>query len=329
MSSEDLKKTGSNGHEKVLAVSLSQEQQAKIIEVRKMIGTLSEKESVYCTDASISRYLKSQSWNVKKASQMLKQSLKWRREYKPEEIRWDDVSNEAKIGKMHRANYCDKYGRPVIVMRTDRQNSKLLTEEIKHFVYCMENAVLNLPPLQEQVVWLVDFHGFNLSNVSFKMTREISHILQKYYPQRLGLAVMYDAPGIFQPFFAMVKVLLESESYKKVKFVYSNDQNTKKIMEGLFDMDQLEPAFGGNDDTEFDMNKYAKRMKEEDNKMRSFWTRANSLSLFSHNIPSSDSTESEADSDASNNEKILGSSAPNPDQRILVNHVDKKTMISE
>lgn len=125
----------------------------------------------------------------------------------------------------------------------------------------------------------------------------------------------------------MVKVLLESESYKKVKFVYSNDQNTKKIMEGLFDMDQLEPAFGGNDDTEFDMNKYAKRMKEEDNKMRSFWTRKNSLSSVSHGIPSSDSTESEADSDAS--KKILSSSAPNPDQRILVNHVDKKTMISE
>ncbi|CAI8597491.1 unnamed protein product [Vicia faba] len=270
--SEDLKKTGSVGHEK-----MSQEQHAKIIEVREMIGTLSEKETVYCTDASISRYLKSQNWNVKKASQMLKQSLKWRREYKPEEIRWDDVSNEAKIGKMYRANYCDKHGRPVIIMKTNRQNSKSLTEEIKHFVYCMENAVLNLPPLQEQ---------------------------------RLGLAIMYDAPGIFQPFFAMVKVLLESESYKKVKFVYPNDQNTKKIMESLFNMDQLEPAFGGNDDTEFDMNKYAKRMKEEDNKMHSFWT--------SHNIPSSDSTGSEADSDASNNEKTLGSSLPNPEKSLEV-----------
>ncbi|KAI5407949.1 uncharacterized protein LOC127084185 isoform X2 [Lathyrus oleraceus] len=311
--SEDLKKTGSVGHEK-----MSQEQQAKIIEVRKLIGILSEKETVYCTDATISRYLKSQNWNVKKASQMLKQSLKWRREYKPEEIRWDEVSKEAEIGKMYRANYCDKHGRPVIIMRTDRENSKSLKEEIKHFVYCMENAVLNLPPLQEQVVWLVDFHGFNLSNVSFKITREISHILQKYYPQRLGLAIMYDAPGIFQPFFAMVKVLLESESYKKVKFVYSNDQNTKKIMEGLFDMDQLEPAFGGKNDTEFDMNKYAKRMKEEDNKMHSLWTRTNSLSLASLNIPSSDSTGSEADSDASNNEKTLGSSIPNPEKSLEV-----------
>lgn len=85
------------------------------------------------------------------------------------------------------------------------QKSKTLVEEIKHFVYCMENAILNLPPNQEQVIWLVDFHGFSLSSVSFKMTREVSHILQKYYPQRLGLAIMYDAPGIFQPFFSVTK----------------------------------------------------------------------------------------------------------------------------
>ncbi|XP_045803362.1 phosphatidylinositol transfer protein 3-like [Trifolium pratense] len=323
--SEDLKKTACNGQEKMLAVSLSQEQQKKIIEVRKLLGTLSDKESVYCSDASISRYLKSQNWNVKKASQMLKQSLKWRKEYKPEEIRWDEVSNEAETGKIYRPNYFDKHGRPVLIMRTNRQKSKTLKEEIKHFVYCMENAILNLPPHQEQVIWLVDFHGFNLSNVSFKMTREVSHILQKYYPQRLGLAIMYDAPGIFQPFFAMVKVLLEQESYNKVKFVYSNDQNTKKIMEGLFDMDQLEPAFGGTDDTEFDINKYAKRMREEDNKMHSLWTKANPLSPVSQNVPS-ESVGLETDSNASNNDKISSSSIPNPDKYILVNRQDKNAV---
>lgn len=284
-----MKKIASDdGHEKVLALSLSPEQRAKIIEVRKLIGTLSDKASVYCSDASISRYLKSQNWNVKKASQMLKLSLKWRHEYKPEEISWDEVSDEAETGKIYRPNYYDKHGRPVLIMRTNRQRSKSLKEEIKHFVYCMENAILNLPPNQEEVVWLVDFHGFNLSNISFKMTREVSHILQKYYPQRLGLAIMYDAPKIFQPFFSMVKVLLDPETCNKVKFVYSNDGNTKKIMEDLFDMDQLEQAFGGNDDTEFDTNKYAKRMRDDDNKMYSLWTQANSVSFVSHNIPSTD-----------------------------------------
>ncbi|OIV97900.1 hypothetical protein TanjilG_12657 [Lupinus angustifolius] len=80
-----LSKNASKGHEQML---ISQEQEAKINEVRKLIGSLSDKASVYCSDASISRYLSSRNWNVQKGAQMLKLSLKWREEYKPEEICW-------------------------------------------------------------------------------------------------------------------------------------------------------------------------------------------------------------------------------------------------
>ncbi|XP_027331612.1 phosphatidylinositol transfer protein 3-like isoform X2 [Abrus precatorius] len=296
--SEGLQKTATNGHEKML---ISQEQQAMISEMRRLIGPLSDRASLYCSDATILRYLSSRNWNVKKAAQMLKHSLKWRKECKPEEIRWEEVINEAETGVMYRTNYCDKYGRPVIVMRPCRQNSKSLKGQMNYFVYCMENAILNLPAHQEQVVWLIDFHGFNLSHVSFKVARETARILQEHYPKRLGLAILYNPPAIFQPFFAMVKPFLESETYNRVKFGYSDDPNTKKIMEDLFNMDNLESAFGGNGGTGVDKIKYAERMKEEDNKTRSFWTRANSLSSVSQN----------ADSDASNVEKIDRSPVPN------------------
>ncbi|TKY74354.1 Random slug protein 5 [Spatholobus suberectus] len=280
--SMDLKKTASNGHEEML---ISQEQQAKITEVRRLIGPLSDKASVYCSDASISRYLSSRNWNVKRAAQMLKQSLKWRKEYKPEEIRWEEVADEAETGMMYRPNYHDKYGRSVLVMRPCRQNSKSTQGQVKYFVYAMENAILNLPPHQEQVVWLVDFQGFKLSDISFKVARETAYILQEYYPKRLGLAIIYNAPMIFQPFFSMVKPLLETETHNKIKFGYSNNHNTKKIMEDLFDMDNLESAFGGNGNTGFDVNKYAEGMKEDDNKKYSFWTQAKSLSSDAHNAP--------------------------------------------
>lgn len=52
------------------------------------MGPLPDKLSMYCSDVSISRYLRARNWNVKKATKMLKDSLKWRLEYKPEEIRW-------------------------------------------------------------------------------------------------------------------------------------------------------------------------------------------------------------------------------------------------
>ena len=95
----------------------------------------------------------------------------------------------------------------------------------------------------------------------------------------------------------MVKPFLEPKTYNKVKFGYSNDHSSKKMIEDLFDMDHLESAFGGNDDTVFDINKYAARMKEEDKKISSFWTRVKTTSPVPHNATSLD-----ADSDVSNTE---------------------------
>ncbi|CAJ1974131.1 unnamed protein product [Sphenostylis stenocarpa] len=272
--SEDQKRTASNDHDRV---AISQEQQAKITEVRGLIGQLSDKESVYCSDASISRYLRSRNWNVKKASQMLKQSLKWRKEYKPEEIGWEEVANEAESGSMYRPNYNDKYGRPVIVMRPSRKNSKSTQGLIKYLVYCMENAIFNLPPHQEQMTWLVDFEG-KMSDMSFKLARETVHVLQNYYPKRMGLVILYNAPILFQPFFKMLRPFVETEIYNKIKFRYSDGHREKEIMEDLFDMDKLESAFGGNGGTGFDINKYAERMKEDDNKILSFWTQVKPVS---------------------------------------------------
>ncbi|XP_057974660.1 uncharacterized protein LOC131162328 [Malania oleifera] len=270
--STGLRKSPSNGCGKT---STSEEHVEKINEVRRLIGPLSEKLSSYCSDASISRYLRARNWNVKKATKMLKETLKWRLEYKPDEIHWEEVAHEAETGKIYRSNYVDKHGRTVLIMRPSCQNSKSTKGQIRYLVYCMENAILNLPPEQEQMIWLIDFHGFSLSNISVKVTRETAHVLQDHYPERLGLAILYNPPKFFEPFWTVVKPFLEPKTCNKVKFVYSNDLNTKRILEGLFDMEQLESAFGGNDSIGFDIKKYADRMREDDKRMPSFWRREN------------------------------------------------------
>lgn len=71
----------------------------------------------------------------------------------------------------------------------------------------MENAILNLAPGREQMVWLIDFEGFNLSNISVKVTRETAHVLQERYPERLGVAILYNPPKFFEPFWMVVPKL--------------------------------------------------------------------------------------------------------------------------
>lgn len=87
------------------------------------------------------------------------------------------------------------------------QNSKSTKGQIKYLVYCMENAIVNLPPGQEQMVWLIDFEGFNLSNISVKLTRETAHVLQDCYPERLGVAILYNPPKFFEPFWMVLYTL--------------------------------------------------------------------------------------------------------------------------
>lgn len=70
----------------------------QIIEVRDTIKKQKSLEKIkqhrpdefsrFCSDESISRYLRARNWNVKKAVKMLESSLIWRMNYKPEEIRW-------------------------------------------------------------------------------------------------------------------------------------------------------------------------------------------------------------------------------------------------
>ena len=64
-----------------------------------------------------------------------------------------------------------------------------------------------------------------------------------------------------------MKPFIEPKTFKKVRFVYSNNPQSQKIMEETFDMDKLESAFGGRNSVGFDYEDYARRMKEDDKKI--------------------------------------------------------------
>ncbi|KAI0499160.1 hypothetical protein KFK09_020062 [Dendrobium nobile] len=268
-----LKNSEANGS---LEKALFEEKRAKISEVRNLLEPVPDKLLLYCSDASIARYLRARNWNVKKAVKMLKETLKWRLEYKPEDIRWDEIAQEAETGKIYRSNCFDKYGRSVLVMRPGCENSKSTKGKIRYLVYCMENAILNLPSDQEQMVWLIDFCGYNMSHLSVKVTKETADVLQNHYPERLGLAILYNPPKFFEPFWMLVKPFLEPKTSRKVKFVYSDNQASLKVMEELFNMDELEKAFGGKNEAGFEIKEYAKRMREDDKKMPLYWSQGNS-----------------------------------------------------
>jgi hypothetical protein len=68
----------------------------------------------------------------------------------------------------------------------------------------MENAVLNMPPGLEQMVWLVNLKGWTSTKaVPIKTARETASVLQFHYPELLHVAILYNPPCIFQAFYAV------------------------------------------------------------------------------------------------------------------------------
>ncbi|EPS66064.1 hypothetical protein M569_08709, partial [Genlisea aurea] len=239
----------------------------QINEVIKLLGIVADKFPSHCSDAAILRFLRARNWSAKKAARMFKENLKWRIAYKPDKIQWEDVAKEAETGRVYRANYFDKHGRAVLVLRPGFQNSSCAEEQIKYLVYCMESVISNPGHVQEQMVWLIDFENWNPSCISVKVTKETARVLQDHYPERLGVALLYNPPKLFESFWLLVKPFLEHKTYKKVKFVYSDQPQSKKIMEALFDMDELGSCFGGKNTDNFNYRAYSERMKDEEERL--------------------------------------------------------------
>ncbi|KAL5059055.1 hypothetical protein RYX36_030659 [Vicia faba] len=244
-----------------------EEQLIKIEETRKIIGPIADKFPTICSDASVLRFLKARNYNTIKAARMLRGTIKWRLEFKPEKIRWEDVAKEALTGRLYRADYLDKQGRVVFVIKAGFQTTSLATVQIKYLVYCLENAIYNSHSTQEKMVWLIDFQGWSTSCISVKVTRDTAQVLQHHYPERLGLAVLYNPPKLFESFWTMVKPFLEPKTYKKAIFAYPGNPKSRVMMEELFDMDKLESCFGGNNKAGMNLEAYGQKMREDDKRM--------------------------------------------------------------
>ncbi|MED6119091.1 hypothetical protein PIB30_008604 [Stylosanthes scabra] len=246
--------------------------ESKVKELRGAIGPLSGRSLKYCTDACLRRYLEARNWNVEKSKKMLEDTLNWRSTYKPEEICWHEVAVEGETGKLYRASFHDRQGRTVLILRPGMQNTKSMENQLKHLVYILENAMLNLPPGQEQMAWLIDFTGWSLTNsVPVKLARDTINTLQNHYPERLAIAFLYNPPRIFEAFWKIVKYFLDTKTFEKVKFVYPKNEDSVELMKSYFDDENLPKELGGKSTMQYNHEEFSRLMVQDDLKSAAFW----------------------------------------------------------
>eukprot|EP00191_Tetraselmis_sp_GSL018_P005163 CAMPEP_0177619882 /NCGR_PEP_ID=MMETSP0419_2-20121207/26545_1 /TAXON_ID=582737 /ORGANISM="Tetraselmis sp., Strain GSL018" /LENGTH=263 /DNA_ID=CAMNT_0019119275 /DNA_START=224 /DNA_END=1012 /DNA_ORIENTATION=+ len=216
----------------------------------------SEAASSWLSDITLLRYLRARGGDVERAEQMLRKTFAWRSTTRPEQIRWEDVEQESRTGKLFILKHPDKSGRPVLVMRPRNENSSNHDSQIRNLIFMMETvSFLADESGSVQITLLLDFEGYSLSNApALKTSRETLSILQNHYPERMSKALLFRAPGIFNLFWKAISPFIDPVTYKKIHFVDKKPAKEQEIMASHFHLDLLEPALGGSGEPAFDLD---------------------------------------------------------------------------
>ncbi|ORZ14206.1 CRAL-TRIO domain-containing protein [Absidia repens] len=253
---------------------ITDDQQQKIDQLHEYMTTIllpttheyHENEKRFLSTGTLKRYMRARKWDYEAAKNMLENTVKWRRDYRPDQLDPDYIKPEAETGKMY-FNGFDKCGRPVWIMRPRLQNSKDNERQVKHIVYSLERGIRLMPEKVENIAIIVDFKDSSAShNPSINTCKKFLDILGNHYPERLGIAFVVKSPWFFFVTFKMIAPFMDPVTKNKIKFVYDNvdgkQDNTKATtnewvhLQDFISNDQLETDFSGDYHYKYDLETY-------------------------------------------------------------------------
>lgn len=183
-------------------------------------GPLTDSEKFWLTKECLLRYLRATKWHEKDAEKRLLETLAWRREYGVEELTADHISPENETGKQVILGY-DKEARVCQYLSPGRQNTEPSPRQVQHLVYMVERVIDIMPAGQETLALLINFkQSKSRSNTApgLGLAREVLHILQHHYPERLGKALIINMPWIVTGFFKLITPFIDPNTREKLKF---------------------------------------------------------------------------------------------------------------
>jgi hypothetical protein len=157
-------------------------------------GPIVDRERQWLTRECLLRYLRATKWDVDEAAKRLLATLAWRREYGLDDLTPDYISPEQETGKQIIVGF-DRHGRPCQYLNPGRQNTDASPRQIHHLFYMVERVADMMPPNVETLSLLINFKPSKQrknTSVPIATAREVLHILQNHYPERLGKALIIN-----------------------------------------------------------------------------------------------------------------------------------------
>lgn len=220
---------------------------------------ITEAEKAWLTRECFLRYLRATKWDYKEAIERIELTLAWRREFgiagfyeKDNKVNGELCSPENETGKEVILGY-DNDSRPCLYLKPGRQNTKTSFRQVQHLVYMLETVINFMPPGQDSLALLIDFKASPVGTQGGKIPpvstgRQVLHILQTHYPERLGKALLTNIPLLAWTFLKIIHPFIDPLTREKLVF----DQPFPNYVP----IEQLDKDFGGDVNFEYDHSKY-------------------------------------------------------------------------
>uniref|UniRef100_A0A7S1TDE7 CRAL-TRIO domain-containing protein n=1 Tax=Compsopogon caeruleus TaxID=31354 RepID=A0A7S1TDE7_9RHOD len=216
-------------------------------------------------DACLNRYLRARKFDWTKAFAMLEATLRWRREFGVVKIITDVSDGLRKEGEAPKTyvNGKDMEGRPIMYMKPRFQNTEESEFQMHHLVYNLERAISEMEPPVEKMVIVMDFKQLSRrNNPSLSTQKQTLNILQNHYPERLGMAILVDAPPLFHALYKVIRPFVDPVTRSKIAWMKSSPSTSstniqhQNILTEIASSDQVESEYGGSSNFFYDGEAY-------------------------------------------------------------------------
>lgn len=220
-------------------------------------------EKSWLTKECFLRYLRASKWKVDHCIKRLEDTIIWRRTFcvvnipdhtdKSKLITPDLVEAENLTGKNLIVGY-DMDNRPCLYLRNGYQNTSASIRQVQHLVFMLERVIQYMPAGQDTLALLIDFKAapahLNLSAKfpSLGICKQVLHILQNHYPERLGRGLFTNIPWIGYTFFKVVGPFIDP--YTRLKTIYDQPfenfvpkQHLDKEFNGMLDFEYIHDVY--------------------------------------------------------------------------------------